>query len=275
MVRKSPSSRKKLTQSTLTFSSSNSLTKCTKCLMTYNASSPGDITQHKKYHDLHLNGRRWHSTWGDIVSRMGVESSCDNHATPSSSDTKSHCLQTLLKRNDTNRIMSHQEEYIVMISPKKPNEVKSTLELMEIVNDELNAPHDENGFWSQTNGWEGSRGKAFVYVKNGKAVGVITVEDLTYTARGRWMIVESRDVVTTAIPDVKIGISRIWVCRNERGRGVATKLLECARKKTVYGSILEKWELAWSQPSDSGAKLATSYNSVKHSSGKLLIPCYI
>lgn len=244
------SKAKKSVQSTLQFSSTPVVIKCTKCLMTYSNTSPSDLLQHKQYHDLRLNGKKWSNSWGDVVTRMEPRkgSPCSNY---------------------------QSDEYIVMISPKKPKEVKAMLELLTIVNDELNAPHDENAFWSEISESGGQQGKAFVYIKNNRAVGVITVEYIENTHRGKWMVLETKSIVPKVVPDVKLGISRIWVCRNQRNQKIATRLLESARIKSIYGCVVNKWEMAWSQPSQSGSKLAESYNAVKHGSGKLLIPCYI
>lgn len=157
-----------------------------------------------------------------------------------------------------------------MIRPVSAPEVKATVEIMNIVNDELNAPHDENDFWSLP----GGQGKAFVYVKDNRAVGVVTVEVLE-PSRGRWMVYESKSIIEHVRPTFLLGISRIWVCRTERHKNIATKLLEAARENTIYGRSIDRWQIAWSQPTDSGGKLASSYNGTRHKSGKILIPCYI
>lgn len=244
-------------------------------MMAYNTSSPKDLTQHKKYHDLHLNGKKWLTSWGDIVVRIGSSSYDELKSSLETSTNVAGPINSLLHHRDKARHSSDDGDYIVMISPKRYNEVRATLDLMRIVNDELNAPHDENDFWSEINETDKLQGRAFVYVKENRAVGVITVEYLENTKRGKWMILETRELVPKVIPEVKLGISRIWVCRNQRHNKIATKLLECARKKSIYGNTVNKWEIAWSQPSESGGKLANSYNAVKHGSGKLLIPCYI
>ncbi|CDO92294.1 unnamed protein product [Kluyveromyces dobzhanskii CBS 2104] len=268
--RKSPNA-KKLVQSTLQFKSAATVVKCSKCLMTYSTNSPSDLVQHKRYHDLHLNGRKWSAGWGDIVSRVELrmfEKQLDCNGTGETGNRK---LSFQLRPQST----YEENEYIVMISPKKPNEVKATLDLMAVVNEELSAPHDENAFWSEFPEPEKPQGKAFVYVKKNRAVGVITIEHIEKTDRGKWMVLDTKSIVPNVIPDVKLGISRIWVSRNHRKHGIATRLLEIARKKSIYGCIVNKWELAWSQPSQSGSILARRYNAVKHQSGKLLLPCYI
>lgn len=230
------------------------LTKCAHCEMTYSPSSFEDETAHKSYHDLHLRGRKWCGSWGFEVSKTSDAS--DVMLTPPSSSK--------------NRTSNSGSDRIVMVRPEYTPEVKATVEIMDRVNDELNAPHDENEFWTSAEG----KGKAFLYIKNERAVAVATLEVLR-PERGRWMVYDTKSIIDHVRPAFLVGISRIWVCKTERNKNIATKLLEAARENTIYGRKIEKWEIAWSQPTDSGGKLASKYNGIRHKSGKLLIPCYI
>ncbi|CAL9736260.1 N-acetyltransferase Eco1p [Monosporozyma servazzii] len=247
--------KSKYVQSKLVIGNKNAykLTKCTKCGMTYSNQSTNDVLTHTSFHDLHLNGRKWSNNWGQQV-HIASDLSSGSLSTPSLS----------------------QDDYIpdnakiVMIRPNHPSEVKATLEIMTMVNNELSAPHDENSFWSQ----EENPGKAFVYVKDGRAVGVITMEVLEKD-RGRWMIYKNKSIVQNSRPQFILGISRIWVCKSQRLQGIATKLLDASRQNTIFGEIVDKRFVSWSQPSDNGGKMALRYNSVKHASGETLIPCYI
>ena len=245
----------KFVQSRLLFSNkdSNKVIKCTKCGMAYLNHLNEDVMMHNKFHDSRINGRKWSNNWGQNV-HWEENSSYGLLSTPS------------LSQNDC---LSNGER-IVMIRPDHSAEVNATLEIMDVVNNELNAPHDENSFWSEGN----NAGKAFVYVKNGRAVGVVTIEILGKD-RGRWMIHKNKVIVEKARPQFILGISRIWVCKSQRLNGIATKLLNAARQNTIPGKIVDKQFVAWSQPSDNGGKMALRYNSVKHNSGEILIPCYI
>ncbi|SCU91014.1 LAME_0E10836g1_1 [Lachancea meyersii CBS 8951] len=276
------SSSKRLKQSVLTFGNRKTMRsdRCPECLMTFSPTSTKDIIAHEKYHDLHLCGRKWSSNWGEHVQEYNVPAQRVD-TRPSQAPVKQQ-----KKGSRTEGVITSSEDRIVRISKDRKNEVLATLEVLHIVNEELKAPHNENFFWSnvednddaivsrQTNRVNGT---AFVYISGGRAVGVLTVEFLkTDDLRGRWMVYDTSCIVPNVTPHMKLGISRIWVCRQQRGRNIATRLLETARQHSIPGIVLAKWELAWSQPSESGAKLAKSYNSVTHErSGKLLIPCYI
>ncbi|SMN19252.1 similar to Saccharomyces cerevisiae YFR027W ECO1 Acetyltransferase required for establishment of sister chromatid cohesion [Maudiozyma saulgeensis] len=244
---KSVRSTKKYSQSRLQLDGfqGNKLIKCAKCEMAYSPNNIEDTTAHRLFHDTYLKGRKWSRNWGTVVSIP------TNSMTPPSSQHSS-------------------SERIVMIRPNHPQEVNATLDVMNIVNNELHAPHDENSFWVNENG----KGKAFLYIKNDRAVSAITIEQLD-EGRGKWMLYDSKKLVPNVTPKFELGISRIWVCKSQRGNKIATKLLEAARHNMVIGKSYQKWSLAWSQPTDDGGKLASKYNAVTHKSGKLLIPCYI
>lgn len=251
--------RKSFHQTTLTFK--KDIFSCTLCGMTYSRSNLNDELTHSRYHEISEKGRKWSKSWGVDVSI--------NYGTgPSSSliDTKCACndyyLSSLLSKLNNDKI--------VMIRPTHLNEVKSTLQILDVVNNELNAPHDENEFWSI----EQQKGKAFVYVKNDKAIGIITMQILSGN-KSMWMIYSNKNIVENSNPNFILGISRIWVCREQRFKGIATKLIDIARHNTIPNKCVSRHFVAWSQPSENGAKLALAYNSVKHKSGEVLLPCYI
>jgi N-acetyltransferase len=58
---------------------------------------------------------------------------------------------------------------------------------------------------------------------------------------------------------VLMGISRIWVSKQFRKKGLARTLLDCARGNFMYGLTVEKRQTAFSQPTESGGKLARRY----------------
>ncbi|SCU78903.1 LAMI_0A06480g1_1 [Lachancea mirantina] len=208
-------------------------------------------------------GRKWWKHWGQLVETFCAASEARENRLTSKSQSR----------------IAYELDEIKEVRRSKSTETRAALELMECVNTALSAPHDENSFWSgvSESEYEASTGKAFVYVRRDRAIGIVTVECLNLSAkRGRWMLTNGCTLVPNVCPVVKLGISRIWVCQTARGQGIAAKLLEAARKFTLPDQKIAKWEMAWSQPSESGLKLATKYNSVRHEkSGQMLIPCYI
>ncbi|KAI8052941.1 ESCO1/2 acetyl-transferase-domain-containing protein [Syncephalis plumigaleata] len=55
------------------------------------------------------------------------------------------------------------------------------------------------------------------------------------------------------------GISRIWVDKTMRRQGVATRLLDAARRTFVYACTLDYDQIAFSQPTLLGRRLAMNY----------------
>ena len=53
-----------------------------------------------------------------------------------------------------------------------------------------------------------------------------------------------------------LGIARIWTCKSHRKRGVAVELLNVARNNFFYGVQVPKNLIAFSQPTESGGRLA-------------------
>ncbi|KAH8727099.1 sister chromatid cohesion acetyltransferase-like protein Eco1 [Phaeosphaeriaceae sp. PMI808] len=113
------------------------------------------------------------------------------------------------------------------------------------------------------------RFKTYVYIIGQKCVGVCLVERIweAYT------VLDQEDAgvrtgetnpgpqsssisISEASSAAMIGISRIWTSNQHRKAGIATRLLDCARSDFLYGLTVEKEKVAFSQPTESGGKLA-------------------
>jgi N-acetyltransferase len=160
---------------------------------------------------------------------------------------------------------------------------KKTSEVLKIVNTELAAvPIEEEELWSQTSRSEKSetvdRFKTYLYIRGQKCIGLCLAERIWEAYR-----VLSQD--TSAVKDdaaapvqcvlddsesssisisaeasaVMLGISRIWTSNQHRKQGIATKLLDCARNSFLYGLTVDKGKVAFSQPTESGGKLARKW----------------
>ncbi|KIW10904.1 hypothetical protein PV08_10203 [Exophiala spinifera] len=56
-----------------------------------------------------------------------------------------------------------------------------------------------------------------------------------------------------------VGVSRIWTSRAFRHKGIANNLLECVMSQFIYGMEIEPHQVAFSQPTESGAALARAW----------------
>ncbi|KAJ3233198.1 hypothetical protein HDU81_002400 [Chytriomyces hyalinus] len=68
------------------------------------------------------------------------------------------------------------------------------------------------------------------------------------------MAIESKSPVPAAC-----GISRIWVSKKHRRLGIALKLLDACRRKYLFGCVLDKESIAFSQPTMEGMKLGRKF----------------
>jgi len=64
--------------------------------------------------------------------------------------------------------------------------------------------------------------------------------------------------------DARMGVSRIWVSFSFRNKGVATALLDCASKTFCKKQTTRKELIAFSQPTQSGARLARRWFGKSH-----------
>lgn len=56
-----------------------------------------------------------------------------------------------------------------------------------------------------------------------------------------------------------VGVSRIWTSQAFRRKGIANNLLECVMNQFIYGMEIERTEIAFSQPTESGTGLARGW----------------
>jgi len=81
---------------------------------------------------------------------------------------------------------------------------------------------------------------------------------------GAILLVDRVDIVTLMPQQKKyrgqfLGVNRIWVHSLIRRKGVACFLLDTARRLMASGGTLPKSRVAFSEPTESGVKLAISY----------------
>lgn len=76
----------------------------------------------------------------------------------------------------------------------------------------------------------------------------------TYTYFFVFVLLES-----TTPQSAQCGISRIWVHSQYRRKKVATRLLDCVRTNFIYGCIIPRELVAFSDPTPDGKRLANSY----------------
>ena len=192
-----------------------------------------------------------------------------------------------VKRIRSERAKDEEREMVVTVDRKSSMAARNRArKVLDFVNAELSATdiHDEH-LWGALNPEQkvietrkgiseggdkrGDRFKAFLYLVQDKCVGFCLAEKIssafgvvTGCAAGEDAIKitntskSSCISVATSADIALLGISRIWISKNYRGKGLAVELLECARRNFFYGVEAPKDLVAFSQPTESGGRLA-------------------
>lgn len=219
-------------------------TTCAVCGMNYHSYIAKDKVLHQKHHSIFLNGLPIQST------------------------------QPVLKTHIVTDHGKRLEFRVCAVDVSLSRTVKQVDALLKMVNEQLNAPP---GSLAWRHKGQSGQGAAFLISHEGRAVGLCVSEVINdHDRQARWMVCSTQEVVPGQINRrVKVGISRIWVAPRFRRMGLARLLLNAVTKHLIYGVSLEKSEIAFSQPSSAGGKLAESFFSVTHKSGETLMPVYL
>ena len=115
------------------------------------------------------------------------------------------------------------------------------------------------------------RFKMYLFIQGTKCVGACLAERIweAYTVldpsntpkpQSKFPALQSSSISINTVSNPAImGVSRIWTSNQNRKQGIATKLLDTARSNFLYGLIVEKKTVAFSQPTESGGNLARKW----------------
>ncbi|EME77688.1 uncharacterized protein MYCFIDRAFT_120073, partial [Pseudocercospora fijiensis CIRAD86] len=227
---------------------------CSTCGMEYTASSAEDRKLHDKYHKQNLEG---YDVGKEFVSRTKQW-------------RKQYGVFTGVRAGDAIVYLDCFDH------GKRKNRGQAVL---EIVQRELGAvPIPERQIWdlkvAQCESMLDAPYKAYLYIRGTKCVGFLLVQKIgkAYKARKQREAAAEKAIVqemkeaaqhlvqfsSDAHPAV-VGISRIWTSSTVRGQGIAKRLIEVAIKRHNIMAIEHKEQVAFSQPTDAGAKLARKW----------------
>lgn len=243
---------------------------CERCEMEYIPSNKGDTAVHEAFHDLHLHGV-------DLGKVFVKDRS--------------------LKRLRSTRKTLELHEDIIVVDRRNSDKVKRQAKLvLEVVNSDLSAPNiEDEQLWGalestsvaskrgnlkkrkakkEAPDTKGDRFKMFMYLVNGRCAGFCLAEKISsafkvvdsHTELNETNISapSSSSISISSKSDVALlGISRIWTSKSFRLQSIATDLLDCARNHFFYGMELTKDLVAFSQPTESGRRLAESWFGTK------------
>ncbi|XP_071541483.1 uncharacterized protein eco isoform X2 [Panulirus ornatus] len=196
---------------------------CSMCGVVYEVGSLSDEISHRDYHDRFLNALKF----------MGW------------------------KKEKLARDLDYLGGRVIMISSEDPPHCwRKVEEILEIVDMELG--FSENGIHTKENT------KAFVYVLERKIVGCLIAERLNkaYKVIPQESVTQGNgSVMCCSKTPTKVwaGISRLWVLQSERGKGIASMLVDAMRDNMIRNYFLSMDDIAFSDPTESGMGFAEAY----------------
>ena len=225
---------------------------CPTCNTMYQPSIPSEVLAHKRACEAHTLGVLW---------RSGGSVSGNDRKAPRCSPPAADALTQPRQQNAKARrggVDSDPSGRVVRPSPSHPSAalVKSIVDQeMGFVDDALDPP----GLVT------------YLYISGGgRVVGFLTVHPLRSCYllwdggedRGGQEAMERSNVPLPC----RLGVRQVWTHTSFRSMGVVTHLLERARSEAIYGAVVGKEEVAFSSPTEDGARLARKWGGERQGS---------
>ena len=235
---------------------------CRTCRMEYIPSNGEDAELHKNFHAMNIGGV-------DLGKAFLKEGGIKKIPTSRVSEVEAMVVvdrrNTLAVRNKVKKVLGVVNAELSAaeiqnaqlwggLPPNASNPLKRVIETRNARND---GPDKRT-----------VRFKVFLYLVGDKCVGfclaeriiaayqVIDAHDKDETSKAISTARSSSITTSTTADAALVGISRIWISKSYRGKGIALELLDCARSNFFYGMEVPKDLIAFSQPTDSGGQLA-------------------
>ena len=198
---------------------------CPTCNMVYTSAQPEDEAYHIKFHHKVISALRF-------------------------------------KGWKTERVVEHFDDGRVIVI--LPRDLQSHLKKVDSVRSVVD---DELGFSSETS-LRMQESKTYLFIADKKVVGCV-VAVVIQEAFALLPCPTSGDKVESSEPGAwccssapvraQCGISRVWVLQQYRRKKIATRILDCVRNDFMFGGVVSKDLLAFSDPTPLGKQLAESY----------------
>ncbi|KAI9843575.1 MAG: N-acetyltransferase O1 (Establishment of cohesion protein 1) [Sclerophora amabilis] len=254
---------------------------CKECGMEYTPSSAEDVALHKKFHQMNVGGV-------DLGRRLAAYMRMKAVRDPTSGGMTvvrdkegggADCYicvvdwrSSLAERNKAKQILEVVNAELSAATPddsslwglapyRRKSESNSSL-----------VKRENTASSTATDEVDGRRDRfmIFLYIRGDKCVGLCLAERIT---KAHKVVDDATDATgTTTLETLAakgssisislesyaalLGISRIWTSSSHRRKGIASTLMEHARRLFVYGMEVPKDMMAFSQPTDSGGRLA-------------------
>ena len=244
---------------------------CRSCGMQYVPSNAEDAALHKKFHVKHKNGI--------AVSRAFMDATRSRKL--AEIGERQHVIS--ISRSDP-KVLRSQAQEVLEVANTELGSISLDEELLwgqHIVEDRIQR-HRYPDYASETeekldqdpksgrSEGECDRFKVYLLLRDKNCVGLCLAETISKANK----VVEPDEKMTVPQePQAKsssisiskhtdpalLGISRIWTSTGHRNEGVATALLDCVAANFLYGLTIPKNQIAFSQPTESGGRLARKW----------------
>ncbi|RKO90533.1 ESCO1/2 acetyl-transferase-domain-containing protein [Blyttiomyces helicus] len=201
--------------------------RCRECEMEYITSQHEDRELHERYHRAVVGG----IDWAGYKTEQVVENFPDDEGA----------------------------RIILVTSDSSYHEKKKAREIISIANQELGSIHMSDAELDEC--------QMFLYISGKKRVmGCVVAEKIPHAYRcipqaaatGAGSGVQFTGTVVDPVPAL-CGISRVWVFKKDRRKGVASRMLDAVRARFLFGCTLARGSIAFSQPTEAGRALAEGY----------------
>lgn len=214
------------TQTSLSLGQNTTVT-CGGCKLSYRPSNAEDVKVHKKVHAAHQKATVLPST----VRAKLID--CGFNIKAFTVSTNAYGFTPANDRGDKNQ--------------------KWVFDLVAFVEKEIGAVEGD---------WVREGAKVFMALDGSRVKGVLVAERVS--DRKVYPVVDSTNGACTVDRENEVktaiaGVSRIWVDKAERRKGTGKALINAVKKRFILGCELSNDEIAFSQPTESGCKLARSF----------------
>ncbi|KAF2658067.1 hypothetical protein K491DRAFT_703021 [Lophiostoma macrostomum CBS 122681] len=239
---------------------------CEVCGMQYVPSNTEDAALHRKYHAMNAGGVDFTKAVVEKLKRNQVWAGGDGSfvAVIGRKDT----LALRNKASDLLKVVNTELAAVPILDVQLWSQIRTSVlasatSLLEKVQTAAKGKHPCS---------TSDRYKAYLYIRGQKCVGaclaeriqeayeVVDQDDASKRSEQAPAESQSSSISIGTVPKPAIlGISRIWTSNLHRKHGIATRLLDSARSDFLYGMTVEKDKVAFSQPTESGGKLARKW----------------
>jgi hypothetical protein len=265
---KPPPKKKRMVQMQLDLVAEVSKT-CRICGMEYIPSHTEDAVLHRKFHAMNVGGVDISRALSEKLKQNQVWSGGDRS------------FIAVVSRRDTLALRNKASEVLKVVN----TELGAVPISDEILWSQIRNPITENaqvqGHRDDEKAQQSKKGtgeysatdrfKVYLFIQGQKCVGACLAEriqeafrvlgqnDAAHTGQLPADTESSSISINAAATPAILGISRIWTSNLHRNHGFATRLLDSARSDFLYGMTVDKANVAFSQPTESGGQLARKW----------------